>query len=61
MYMLGVMRVAVNAMAVLGRMRREVHSAVVDTDSTTEMQIITPLDIFLVNIAHVSLKFPSLL
>ncbi len=61
MYMLGIMRGAVNARAVLGRMRREVHSAVVDTDSTTEMHIITPLDIFLVNIAHVSLTFPSLL
>ena len=58
--MLGVMRGAVNAGAVFGRLRREVHSGVVDTDSTTEVHTITPLDAFLVNIALANLTFPSL-
>ena len=46
MSMLGVMRGAVNVEAGLGRLRREVHSGVVDTDSTTDGQIITALDMF---------------
>ncbi len=41
--MLGVMRGAVNVGAVFGRLRRQVHSGVVDTDSTPDVQIITPL------------------
>ena len=61
MSMLGVMRGAVIVGPVFGRLRREVHFGVVDTDSITEVQTITHLDIFLVNIAHVSLTFPSLL
>ena len=44
MFMLGVMRVAVNVGPVFGRLRREVHFGVVDTDSTTEVHIITPLE-----------------
>ena len=31
----------------LGRLRREVHSGVVDTDSTPDVQIATPLEQFL--------------
>ena len=46
MSMLGVMRGAVNVGLVFGRLRREVHFGVVDTDSTAEVHIITPLDIF---------------
>jgi hypothetical protein len=45
--MLGASRGAVNVGAGLGRFRREVHSGVVDTDSMSDMQIITPLDFFL--------------
>ncbi len=59
--MLGVMRGAVNVGQVFDRLRREVHFGVVDTDSTTEVRIITPLDNFLVNNALASLTFPSLL
>ena len=44
--MLGVMRGAVNVGAVFGRLRREVHSSVVQTDLSTEVHIITPLDDF---------------
>ena len=44
--MLGVMRGAVNGGAGFGRMRREVHSGVFDTDPTTEVQTITPLGAF---------------
>ena len=47
MSMLGVTGGAVNDGAGLGRLRREVHSGVVDTDSTPDVQIITPLEIFL--------------
>ncbi len=61
MSILGVMRGAVNVGAVFGRLRREVHFGVVDTDSTTEVYIITPPDDFLVNNALASLTFPSLL
>ena len=61
MSLFGAMSGAVNFVAGFGRFRREVHSGVVDTDSTPDVQIITPLDIFLVNIAHVSLTFPTLL
>ncbi len=41
--MLGVMRGAVKVGAVFGRLRRHVHVGVVDTDSTPDVQIITPL------------------
>jgi len=41
--MLGVMRGAINVGAVFGRLHRHVHSGVVDTDSTPDVQIITPL------------------
>ena len=57
--MLGVMSGAVNVGEVFRRLRREVHSGVVDTDSTTEVQTIAPLDVFLVNIALANLTFPS--
>ncbi len=52
---------AVNDGAGLGRHRREVHSGVVDTESTPDVQIITPLEHFLENIAQSRLSFPSLL
>ena len=42
--MLGVTRGAVNVGEGLGRLRREVYSGVVDTDSTPDVQIITPLE-----------------
>ena len=42
--MLGVMRGAINVGTVFGRLRREVHSGVVDTDSTTEVHTIMPLE-----------------
>ena len=45
--MLGVSRGAVNVGACLGRLRWEVHSRVVDTDSTPDVQIIMPLEEFL--------------
>ena len=61
MSILGVMRGAVNVGPVFGRLRREVHFGVVDTDSTTEVHTITPLDDFLVNNALASLTFPYLL
>ena len=47
MSMLEVTGGAVNDGAGLGRLRREVHSGVVDTDSTPDVQILTPLEIFL--------------
>ena len=40
--MLGVMRGAVNVVAALSRLRRKVHSGVVDFDSTPDVKIITP-------------------
>ena len=46
MSILGITRGAVNVGAGLGRLRREVHSRVVDTDSTPDVQIITPLEEF---------------
>ena len=58
--MLGVMRGAVKFGAVLGRLRRQVHSSVVDTDSAPDVQIITPLVDFLVNIALANPTLPSL-
>ncbi len=61
MSMLGVMRGAVNVGPAFGRLRREVHFGDVDTDSTTEVQTITPLDDFLANNALASLTFPSIL
>jgi hypothetical protein len=59
--MIGVMRGAVNGGAGFGRLRRYVHSGVVDTDSTPDEQIITSPGVFLVNNALASLTFPSLL
>ena len=44
MSMLGVTRGAVNVGASLCRLRREVHLSVVDTVSTPDVQIITPLE-----------------
>ena len=45
--MFGVTRGAVNVGAGLGRLRREVYSRVVDTDSTPNVKTITPLEDFL--------------
>ena len=59
MSMLGVMRGAVNVGAVFGRLRREMHSGVVHTDSSTDVRITTPLDVFLVSIDLANLTFPS--
>ncbi len=59
--MLGVMRGAVNVGGVFGRLRRQLHSGVVDTDSKPDVQIFTPPDDCLVNNALASLTFPSLL
>ena len=36
-----------NVGSALGSMRRHVHSGVDDTDITSDVQIITPLDVFL--------------
>jgi hypothetical protein len=47
MPMLGVMRGAVNGGAGFVRLRREVHSGVVNTDPTPDVQIVSPLDDFL--------------
>ena len=47
MSLFGAMSGAVNFVAGFGRFRREVHSGVVDTDSTPDVQIITPLEEFL--------------
>ena len=47
MSMLEVTGGVVNVGVGLGRLRREVHSGVVDTDSTPDVQIITPLEDFL--------------
>jgi len=44
--MIGVTRGAVNVGAVFSRLRRDVHSGVVDTESPPDVQIITPPDIF---------------
>jgi hypothetical protein len=52
---------AVNVGAGLGRLRREVQSGVIDTDSTSNVHIITPLEHFKVNIEQSRLLFPSLL
>jgi hypothetical protein len=46
MSMLEVTGGAVNVGVGLGRLRREVHSGVVDTDSTPDVPIITPLEHF---------------
>ncbi len=56
--MLGVMRGAVNVGAIFGRLRREVHSGVVDTDSTTEVQTITPLEHFVSKHRNVKAHVP---
>ena len=52
---------AVTVGAAFEPVRRQVHSGVVNTESTPDILIITPLDVFLVNIAVASLAFPSLL
>ena len=44
MSMLELARGVVNVGAGLGRLRREVHSGVVDTDSTPDVHIITLLE-----------------
>ncbi len=51
---------SVNVWVAFGRMRRQVRLGVVDTDAAPDIQNITPLDIFLVNIALESLSFPFL-
>jgi hypothetical protein len=58
--MLDIMRGVVNVEAVFGRLRRNVNSGVDVIDSTPDVQNITNLDVFLVNIALASLPFPSL-
>ena len=58
MSMLGVMRGAVNVGPVFGRVRREVHFSDVDTDSTTEVQIITPLENFVSKHRNVKAHIP---
>ncbi len=53
---------AVNVGAVFERVRPQVHSGFVNTESTPDILIITPLDVFLkVNNAVASLAFLSLL
>ena len=47
MFMLAATRGVVNVGAGVGRLRREVHPRFVDTDSTPDVQIITPLTYFL--------------
>ncbi len=44
--MLGVMRGAVNVGAGFGRVRRQVQSGVDNTESTPDVQIVTPLEVF---------------
>ena len=46
MSMIGVIKDAINAGAVFGRLRRHVHSVVDDTYSALDVRIITPLDVF---------------
>ena len=58
MSMLGVMRGAVNVGAVFGRLRREVHSGVVDTDSTTEVKTITTLEHFVSKHRNIKAHIP---
>ncbi len=58
MSMLGVLRGAVNVGAVFGRLRREVHSGVVDTDSTTEVTTITPFEHFVSKHRNVKAHIP---
>ena len=48
MFVLGVTRSADSFGAGLGRLRREVHSRVVEPDSTPDVQIITPFEDFLI-------------
>ena len=56
--MLGAMRGAVNVGAAFGRLRRHVHSGVVDTDSTPDVHIITPLEFFLRKHRNVKAHIP---
>ena len=58
MSMLGVMRGAVSVGPVFGRLRREVHFGVVDTDSITEVQTITPLEDFVSKHRNVKAHIP---
>jgi len=45
------------------RVRRQVHSGVVDTDTTPDAHIITPLDVFLRKLrscsCHILFSFPD--
>ncbi len=56
--MFGVMKGAINVGAVFGRVRREVHFDVVDTDSTTEVRTITPLEHFVSKHRNVKAHIP---
>ena len=56
--MLGFMRGDVNVGPDFNRMRREVNFGVVDTDSTTEVQIITPLKDFVSKHRNVKAHIP---
>ncbi len=47
MSFLGAIRDTINGVAGFGRFRREVHSGVVDTDSTPDVEIITQLEEYL--------------
>ncbi len=58
MSMFGVTRGVVNVGTGLGRLRREVHSGVVDTDSTPDVHIITPLEQFLSKLRVVKALVP---
>ena len=58
MSMLGVMMGTVNVGPVFGRLRREVHFGVVDTDSNTEVHILTPLEDFVSKYRNVKAHIP---
>ena len=49
---------AVNVGTDFGRLRREVHFGVVDTGSTTEVQIVTPLEHFVSKHRNVKAHIP---
>ncbi len=48
---------AVNVEAYVGRVRREVHPPVDNTDFSTDVQFIKPLDVFLVDVALARPRF----
>ena len=56
--MLGVLRGAVNVKAGVGPLRREVNSSVVETESTPDVQIITPLEYFLCKHLYCNSRIP---